>query len=154
MISSKIHVKQRDDGYQWKDPSCSSQSALLAIMQKAYRTGPVHRTTTDIVRNRWDLRKAGSIDNWQSCKNNAINLRKSLFINNVWSFLGGEGEWSVSVICFRRFMNNDLEKNAIVQFREVRIFVVAQFYPWFKFYFSLFWGMVIYDKFKTKGNKI
>ena len=51
-------------------------------------------------------------------------------------------------------MNNDLEKNAIVQFREVKIFVVAQFYPWFKFYFSLFWGMVIYDKFKTKGNKI
>ena len=62
----EIHVKQRNDGfqgYQWKDPSCSSQSVLLAIMQKAYRTGPVHRTTTDIVRNRWDLRKAGSIDN-------------------------------------------------------------------------------------------
>ena len=58
-------------------------------MQKAYRTGPVHRTTTDIVRNRWDLRKAGSIDNWQSCKNNAINLRKNLLINNVWSFVGG-----------------------------------------------------------------
>ena len=52
-------------------------------------------------------------------------------------------------------MSNDLEKNAIVQFREVRIFVVVQFYPWFKFYFSLFWGMVIYDnEFRTKGNKI
>ena len=56
----------------------------------------------------------------------------------------------LAVICFRRLMNNDLEKNAIVQFREVRIFVVVQFYPWFKFYFSLFWGMVIYDELRTK----
>ena len=48
-----------------------------------------------------------------------------------------------------------LKKNAIVQFREVRIFVVVQFYPWFKFHFSLFWGMVIYDnEFRTKENKI
>ena len=32
-------------------------------------------------------------------------------------------------------------------------YVVVQFYPWFKFCFSLFWGMVIYDKeFKTKEN--
>ena len=31
--------------------------------------------------------------------------------------------------------------------------VVVQFYPQFKFYFSLFWGMVMYDKeFKSKGN--
>ena len=35
------------------------------------------------------------------------------------------------------------------------ICVVVQFYPWFKFYFPLFWGMVLYDnEFKTKGNKI
>ena len=34
-------------------------------------------------------------------------------------------------------------------------YVVVQFYPWFKFYFPLFWDMVIYDnEFKTKGNKI
>ena len=33
------------------------------LMQKVCRTGSVHGTTTDIVRNRWDLRKAGSIDN-------------------------------------------------------------------------------------------
>ena len=33
--------------------------------------------------------------------------------------------------------------------------VVVQFYPWFKFYYPLFWGMVMYDnEFKTKGNKI
>ena len=33
--------------------------------------------------------------------------------------------------------------------------VVAQFYPWFKFYFLLFLVMVIYDsEFETKGNKI
>ena len=24
-------------------------------------------------------------------------------------------------------------------------YVVVQFYPWFKFYFLLFWGMVMYD---------
>ena len=34
-------------------------------------------------------------------------------------------------------------------------FVVVQFYAWFKFYFLLFWGMVMYDnEFKTKENKI
>ena len=33
--------------------------------------------------------------------------------------------------------------------------VVAQFYPWFKFYFLLFLVMVMYDsEFETKGNKI
>ena len=32
---------------------------------------------------------------------------------------------------------------------------VVQFYPWFKFYFSLFLGMVMYDnEFKRKENKI
>ena len=25
------------------------------------------------------------------------------------------------------------------------VYVVVQFYPWFKFYFPLFWGMVMYD---------
>ena len=35
------------------------------------------------------------------------------------------------------------------------VFVVVQFYPWFKFHFPLFLGMVMYDnEFKTKGNKI
>ena len=34
-------------------------------------------------------------------------------------------------------------------------YVVVQFYPWFKFYFLLFFGMVIYDnEFETKENKI
>ena len=33
--------------------------------------------------------------------------------------------------------------------------VVVQFYRWFKFYFPLFWGTVMYDKeCKTKGNEI
>ena len=33
--------------------------------------------------------------------------------------------------------------------------VVVQFYPWFKFYFPLFFGMVMYDnEFETKENKI
>ena len=35
------------------------------------------------------------------------------------------------------------------------IYVVVQFYPWFKFYFPLFLGMVMYDnEFETKENKI
>ena len=34
-------------------------------------------------------------------------------------------------------------------------YFVLQFYPCFKFYFPLFWGMVMYDKeFETKENKI
>ena len=34
------------------------------------------------------------------------------------------------------------------------IYVVVQFYPWFKFYFPLCLGMAMYDEFKTKENKI
>ena len=34
-------------------------------------------------------------------------------------------------------------------------YAVVQFYPWFKFYFPLFLGMVMYDnEFKKRGNKI
>ena len=37
----------------------------------------------------------------------------------------------------------------------VRAYVVVQFYPWFKFCFLLFLGMVMYDnEFQTKENKI
>ena len=37
----------------------------------------------------------------------------------------------------------------------VNLYVVVQFYPWFKIYFPLFFGMVMYDnEFKTKENKI
>ena len=36
----------------------------------------------------------------------------------------------------------------------LHVHVVVQFYSWFKFYFSLFLRMVIYDnELKTKGNK-
>ena len=36
-----------------------------------------------------------------------------------------------------------------------RVPVVVQFYPWCKFYFSLFWGMVMYgNEFKTKGKRL
>ena len=35
------------------------------------------------------------------------------------------------------------------------ITVVVQLCPWFKFYFPLFLGMVIYDnEFETKGKKL
>ena len=36
-----------------------------------------------------------------------------------------------------------------------KLYVVVQFYSWFKFYFPLFLGMVMYDnEFETKENKI
>ena len=36
-----------------------------------------------------------------------------------------------------------------------QIYVVVQFYPWFKFYFLLFLDMVMYDnEFETIENKI
>ena len=43
-----------------------------------------------------------------------------------------------------------------------KVYVVVQFYPWFKFYFLLFLGMVIYivcmvmydNEFETKEKKI
>ena len=36
-----------------------------------------------------------------------------------------------------------------------KYYVVVQFYPWFKFYFPLFWGMEMYDnEFETKENEI
>ena len=36
----------------------------------------------------------------------------------------------------------------------VYVCVVVQFHPWFKFYFLLFLGMVMYDnEFETKENK-
>ena len=38
---------------------------------------------------------------------------------------------------------------------ETNVAVVVQFYPWFKFYFPLCWGLVMYDhEFKTKENKL
>ena len=37
----------------------------------------------------------------------------------------------------------------------LQVYVVVQFYPLFKFYVPLFWGMVLYDnEFKIKKNKI
>ena len=37
----------------------------------------------------------------------------------------------------------------------LQVYVVVQFYPWFKFYFLLFLGMVMYDnEFETLENKI
>ena len=37
----------------------------------------------------------------------------------------------------------------------ITVYVVVQFYPWFKFYFLLFLVMVMYDNdFETKENKI
>ena len=48
-----------------------------------------------------------------------------------------------------------LEIFSLVISNSYSVYVVVQFYPWFKFYFPLFWGMVMYEnEFKTKGNKI
>ena len=38
---------------------------------------------------------------------------------------------------------------------DLYVYVVVQFYPWFKFHFLLFLGIVVYDnEFETKENKI
>ena len=36
----------------------------------------------------------------------------------------------------------------------IHVYVVLQFYPWFKFYFLLFLGIIMYDnEFETKKNR-
>ena len=58
--------------------------------------------------------------------------------------VSGPGYKSRSVIRFELFT-----------FWKTVVHVVAQFYPWFKFYFPLVLGMVMYDnEFETKENKI
>ena len=48
-----------------------------------------------------------------------------------------------------------LLKTNIKDFFFLNTYVVVQFYRWFKFYFLLFLGMVMYDnEFETKENKI
>ena len=42
-------------------------------------------------------------------------------------------------------MGFSLQQNNIPEIVLVHIYVVVQFYPWFKFSFLLFWGMVMYD---------
>ena len=43
---------------------------------------------------------------------------------------------------------------ATILYITTSVYVVVQFYPWFKFYFLLFLGMVMYDnEFETKENK-
>ena len=40
--------------------------------------------------------------------------------------------------------------------KAMKVYVVVQFYRWLKFYFPLFWGMVMYmydNEFKTKKIK-
>ena len=38
---------------------------------------------------------------------------------------------------------------------QLRVCVVVQFYPWFKFYFPLFWCMIMYDnEFETKEHEM
>ena len=45
--------------------------------------------------------------------------------------------------------------SALIQQVFLDVYVVVQFYPWFKFYFLLFLGMVMYDnEFETKEKKI
>ena len=60
--------------------------------------------------------------------------------------------WEQNPEIFRKIHN--LCMNYVWQFQCVQC-VVVQFYPWFKFYFLLFLGIVMYDnEFETKENKI
>ena len=50
---------------------------------------------------------------------------------------------------------NELNDLFLLCYRTVLADFVIQFYPWFKFYFLLFLGIVMYNsEFETKENKI
>ena len=50
---------------------------------------------------------------------------------------------------------NKYEKKNYFESGAGHVFVVVQFYFWFKFYLPLFLGMLMYDnEFKSKENKI
>ena len=52
-------------------------------------------------------------------------------------------------------LSNTMTRSSGLNHYKVNIYVVVQFYPWFKFYFPLYLGMVIYDnEFETMKNKI
>ena len=54
-------------------------------------------------------------------------------------------------IMFQETSNN----LGLIRLTLYHVYVVVQFYPWFKFYFPLFLGMVMYDnEFETKEIKI
>ena len=62
--------------------------------------------------------------------------------------------------CFAKFETGHTYQDFCCSVRSPKrsatiVCVVVQFYPWFKFYFLLFLGMVMYDnEFETKENKI
>ena len=78
----------------------------------------------------------------------------------LWKWVIGDRHWAfghlgisqefIAMICLS--CNWPIPKSTSF---ESSICVVVQFYPWFKFYFPLFSGLVMYDfEFKTKENKI
>ena len=65
--------------------------------------------------------------------------------------------WKVRLFVWKRILKNTAVLSKIPCYFENRngVYVVVQFYPWFKFYFPLFLGVVMYDnEFETKENKI
>ena len=59
--------------------------------------------------------------------------------------------WGICLVWLHHLLC--MQKSHALWMEYKHVCVVVQFYPWFKFYFSLFWGMVMYDKeFKTKRN--
>ena len=59
------------------------------------------------------------------------------------------------------FSDNNIVHGSLLRNSQVEVIwicgvsFVVQFYPWFKFYFLLFLGMLMFDnEFKTKENKI
>ena len=75
------------------------------------------------------------VDLLDSCSNpDSRSMVGSIFTVNSWPVAKSNCNIHVGVQC---------------------VCVVVQFYPWLKFYFPLFLGMVMYDKeFKTKENKV
>ena len=63
---------------------------------------------------------------------------------------------TVSAVIFKMYNRQNLEEdwyNNSYYILKI-IYVVVQFYPQFKFYFPLFWGLIMCgNELKTKGNK-
>ena len=63
--------------------------------------------------------------------------------------------WWYHVNQYRATRGNQSELAPVRKLPQCHVNVVAQFYPWFKFYFPLFWGTVMFDnEIEIKENKI
>ena len=69
----------------------------------------------------------------------------------VWSFFFFDTYMVQTTIVIIKIARRETRKIPVSGY----VYVAVQFYPWFKLYFPLFWGMVMYEnEFKTKEKEI